>query len=254
MSLDFRLSLAMAEFVQAHPTFLKACELLGSTYSFKTLPVIVLLVAIWFSGKAGARRIVASGIAATFVALVVSRLIQNLGPHRPRPAYLEELPFSGSAVPPPDWSSFPSDTAALLGALVATAWIARRPYGIIAFVWAIVALTASKFVMGAHFASDLVAGFALGVGISWLCCRASVRFAPAFDRFELFFRQHQGIFYAGAFIVVFQLSTMFADVRRTASAALKTVGILREEEPPAKMDMVIAAEPDPAPEIAQTRR
>lgn len=72
------------------------------------------------------------------------------------------------------WTSFPSGHATTAGAVamvVALLWPAYRVPGI-----ALCALVAySRVVIGAHYPSDIIAGFALGALLAWLIARAFAR-------------------------------------------------------------------------------
>src|SRR3546814_14503751 len=97
------------------------------------LPIIACLVWFWFdgSGDLRRRRAVLDGLLGGLAALMVSRLVQVLSPHRPRPGLSREFDFVqpiGGYVN--DWRSFPSDTAALACALVAAVRTVSRPLGL----------------------------------------------------------------------------------------------------------------------------
>jgi undecaprenyl-diphosphatase len=63
--------------------------------TMKMMPMVAIMVWLWFSGsQLNTRKAVFSGFAGGFIALVLTRLIQNLAPHRPRPALDESLNFS----------------------------------------------------------------------------------------------------------------------------------------------------------------
>src|SRR3546814_17415441 len=78
--------------------------------SVKMLPIIACLVWFWFdgSGDLRRRRAVLDGLLGGLAALMVSRLVQVLSPHRPRPGLSREFDFVqpiGGYVT--HWSSFP---------------------------------------------------------------------------------------------------------------------------------------------------
>src|SRR3546814_10456522 len=108
------------------------------------LPIIACLVWFWFdgSGDLRRRRAVLDGLLGGLAALMVSRLVQVPSLHRPRPGLSREFDFVqpiGGYVN--DWSSFPSDTAALACALVAAIWTVSRPLGLAGLAWAVVVVS-----------------------------------------------------------------------------------------------------------------
>lgn len=103
------------------------------------------------------------GAAGVVLALVLARLAQESLPERPRPRVaLPDLPFPplGHLSDLADWSSMPSDTAALAFALAAVAWASSRRLGAAAVAWAAVMTCAPRLYFGYHYLSDLVVGAA----------------------------------------------------------------------------------------------
>src|SRR3546814_2421437 len=188
--------------------------------SVKMLPIIACLVWFWFdgSGDLRRRRAVLDGLRGGLAALMVSRLGQVLSPQLPRPGLSREFDFVqpiGGYVN--DWSSFPSDTAALACALVAAIWTVSRPLGLAGLAWAVVVVSFPRLYGGFHYVSDLVAGGAIGAAATLLVARC----LPFGDRLlcaagELS-RRRPSLFYTCAFVVAFQIATYFADLREVLS-------------------------------------
>jgi undecaprenyl-diphosphatase len=198
--------------------------------TFKLMPMVTVIVALWLSAAENSTRQKAlfDGVVAGFIALVASRVIQNVGPFRARPALSGEFIF---AVPdegfPNDWSSFPSDTASLGFALAFTIWRTSRPLGMAAFLWAVVVVSFPRLYGGYHYLSDMVAGAAIGIGCAWAYPRSG-RFAGAVWTAAGRIKAWRPVcFYAALFIVAFQLSTYFYDIRRAGQKSLESVGIIR---------------------------
>jgi undecaprenyl-diphosphatase len=89
--------------------------------SVKLLPVVTCLVSLWFrdGGTSKRRAAVGHALMGAAIALVISRVIQDFSPHRPRPVHAGigfVLPYGMMPVVE-DWSSFPSDHAAAMVAL-----------------------------------------------------------------------------------------------------------------------------------------
>jgi membrane-associated phospholipid phosphatase len=113
--LDQYLAVALNRSIDHSPVLAWLIGTVCDLPSLKMLP----LGAMWFSGSAQSTR-APNSIADSHwavLALIVSRLIQDIGPYRPRPMHLKSLEF----VPPlgidPECvehsSSFPSDHAAV---------------------------------------------------------------------------------------------------------------------------------------------
>jgi undecaprenyl-diphosphatase len=158
-----------------------------------------------------------------FVALVVSRLIQNLSPHRPRPIHSEwlglEHPFGvGDALQ--EWSSFPSDNTAVAFALAAGIWCGSRFLGWACLAWSAVVVGFPRIYAGFHYPSDVVSGAVLGMVATFACAplamNAGIKHALSSAEMKL-----RPLFYSFSFGFLFQLSTMFDDVRKLVRGLLK---------------------------------
>jgi undecaprenyl-diphosphatase len=227
---DRTLSIAAGEFAAGHPYFAKLCEILTTSYSFKTMPFAILLVALWFMPVRNGRRAVISAISGCFAALIVARLIQNLGPHRPRPAMILKDAFPDHVPFGTDWSSFPSDTTSAVIALTVGIFIGSRWFGAIALLWAAFIVAVPKLVTGAHYVSDLFAGGAIGLSATLLCYRAS--FLPAFNRGRMtgIPGRYPSLFYGLAFLLLFQLTTFFDDARHIGREGAKFFGVEQSKD------------------------
>lgn len=189
-------------------------------HSVRMLPLAAVCVWIWFSetGRAMRRWMLGEAVMGGALALLITRVIQNVGPERSRPlydAFLDfQLPIGAVADVPADWSSFPSDTSALAMALAAGIFRASRPWGIVCFLWVALIVCLPRIYVGYHYPSDIIAGAAIGIMatyfVAWLSQLADLpaRFAAV--------KIPQSLSYAFLFVVLFQIITMFDDVR-TAS-------------------------------------
>jgi undecaprenyl-diphosphatase len=186
--------------------------------SVKLLPIVTGLVWLWFrhDGRGRDRAAVAQALLGALAALIASRLIQNLSPHRPRPLHAEELGFVLPHGIPADilerWSSFPSDHAALACALVVGIWSASRPLAFACLSWSLLVIGLPRIYAGLHYPTDLVGGALVGAIAASACI-------PAVQQLRLrwgdFVRRAPGLFYSAAFVLLFQIATMFDDVRKS---------------------------------------
>ena len=198
--------------------------------SLKLLPVVGCLIWLWHSdsGDGSRRRAVVDAMVGGCLALVVTRLVQNLSPHRPRPGLSGDfefvLPIGGYTN---DWSSFPSDTAGLAFALVAGVWCGWPRLGVAAAVWATVIVCFPRLYGGFHYPSDMLAGAVIGLASTLLVSR----FLPGRELlFQAVLRlscRHRPLFYTLAFVAAFQITTYFVDIWQMLSGALAEIGIVR---------------------------
>jgi hypothetical protein len=121
--------------------------------------LVVGCISIGWANKPHRPRIAAM-IAGGLVSVALCRVLQNIIA-RPRPCLSLPLHLVGSSAWAAHWGSYPSDTLCVLGALAATAWWLSPRLGFPAVLAATVVAFA-RLALGFHFASDLLAGFALG--------------------------------------------------------------------------------------------
>jgi len=210
---------------------------LESSTLLKTAPVISLLWYFWFrtDGDQKERRTTVLAIlTGTFVALVVTRLLATLTPFRTRPMYDPALAHHAFSITlPPNFaqmSSFPSDHAAYLAAMgFGLIFLSRRLTApVITFVslW----ICMPRVYLGIHYASDIVVGCWIGICAVWVCERTEwIRRTVARPLLELSDAKPQ-IFYAVAFVITFELGTMFLDVRELSRALVHVLSVGRYGE------------------------
>lgn len=189
--------------------------------SVRMLLPVGLLWYLWFADLRH-RRTVLQAMAGAVLAMVASRTLQNFLPYRPRPSLSGEFEFT---LPPGafvnDWSSFPSDTAALSLALVTGIWLASRRLGIFALAWVMVFALFPRLYGGYHYLSDLIGGALIGVGCVLLVTAWSRPLERPISATLAFAQRYAGLFYLLAFGVTFQIVTFFEDVRALAGLAAR---------------------------------
>jgi membrane-associated phospholipid phosphatase len=199
--------------------FDKLLTILVQLPSVKYLPIVTCLVWLWFYKREPGKHHVAvvQALLGAVAALAVSRFIQDVSPHRPRPMHSETLGFVLPYGIPADilreWSSFPSDTTALAFALATGVWIASRRLGWGCLVWAAVVVAFPRIYSGFHYPTDIVCGALLGVFFTLLSGHFSKRITGMMLVQE---QRLPALFYSCSFIVLFQIMTEFGDLRRAA--------------------------------------
>jgi membrane-associated phospholipid phosphatase len=176
--------------------------------------VLAVFWAMWFRYAAARERLLA-GLGGSLVALFIARVLAYVLPIRQRPLLEPSIHF----VPPfgladqsnwTNWSSFPSDHAALFFAIVAGIWLANRRAGIFALLYAALAICLPRIYVGIHYPTDVLAGALIGIGAVALLQRWRALWAkPLLRALE----RYPGWGYALFFLLTFQIATLFWDVR-----------------------------------------
>jgi membrane-associated phospholipid phosphatase len=122
---------------------------------------------------------------ATLGAGILSRLLQLFLKFHLRPLFDTSLTLTHAMGVSPDglhaWSSFPSDTLTLLGALTCVIALCDLRLGLMAFgLSALIGF--ARVATGTHWASDVVFGFILGMSVVWFASKIPLpKFVYAID-------------------------------------------------------------------------
>ncbi|HET8946710.1 MAG TPA: phosphatase PAP2 family protein [Candidatus Polarisedimenticolia bacterium] len=198
--------------------------MLESNSLLKTGLIVGLLWFFWFSSRnqpENRRRIIRTLVAAC-IAIAVARVGQRLLPPRLRPIFDPSLSLttawdfdpSGHA----EWSSFPSDHAVMLCALAAGLWTVSRRWGAVAFAWVLGFVFPVRLILGLHYPSDVLAGGLVGVVIVWLVSKERLVVPKIVDRAMRLEAHQAALFYAGIFLLTWQVADFFGDCRYMAHA------------------------------------
>jgi undecaprenyl-diphosphatase len=153
------------------------------------------------------------GVVSASLAAVASRLVQHFLPPSPRPLYDPAIHF----IPPlgadvgalHDWTSYPSDHAALLSGLACTLFLVRPRIGLFALAW-VATLGLVRIYGGYHYLTDTIGGWLFGVAMV-----SAVSAAPL-DRLEpavVFAWRHRFMAAALLFVAAVEAADMFDDIR-----------------------------------------
>jgi len=192
---------------------------------------------LWFrpEGDSAKRR---SGIllslAGAILAVAAARVLQRLLPSHDRPLHAADLAFLPPVGVKPetlsDWSSFPSDHAALFFALSAAIWVQSRSLGALAAIWGLLVIGLPRIYLGYHYPSDVLAGALLGIGVTMVTLRLA-RSSRWPGRVVTWSQAHQMAFYCLAFLGTYELTILFYDLRALAQdgiQVLRSVAIAAE--------------------------
>ncbi|HEY4801710.1 MAG TPA: phosphatase PAP2 family protein [Paraburkholderia sp.] len=216
--------------VDLPPLINHAIRVMVGLYTFKGYFLIPLLCWIWFQPserRAWRREIVVATVASGLIALAVGRLLARYLPFRQRPLFDPDLHlhFASSSLRAAglsDWSSFPSDHAMLWVAIAMGIFLVWRIAGALAILYVALVICLPRAYLGYHYPTDLIAGAAIGVVITWIMTRDAVRKRTAEPVLRSMTR-FPGPAAALAFLVCFELVTQFDDLLRLAHSALHGV-------------------------------
>jgi undecaprenyl-diphosphatase len=226
---DKNILLFLNGFVDRWPHFDVFIGICQNNPLFKGAFFIAALWGLWFSRKEAEtdtrarHEIIFGSICALTIGIFVARLMANLLPFRVRPfanseitwRLPEDINHSGLAT----WSAFPSDHAVVWFAMVAGIFALNRSLGFLALFYAAF-LAFGRVYLGIHHPTDILAGAAIGVGLSVFFHSPRVRekiYAPMW----ILEQRRPGIFYAGAFLITYEIATMFDHVRPLVMTALR---------------------------------
>ena len=131
---------------------------------------------VWVErGDAGTegRELLLFGLFASLFAIFLARVLALVLPFRIRPMHNPflgfRLPYETNPETLINWSSFPSDHAALFFALATTLWMVSKRFGLLAYCYAFFAICLPRIYLGIHYPTDIIAGAMLGMGAVFLC-------------------------------------------------------------------------------------
>jgi membrane-associated phospholipid phosphatase len=176
---------------------------------------ISVLWYLWFSTDNPSDRAgLVTGIVAASCAGIVSRVLQLVLPTHLRPLHTPALGFVLPLGVTPDalnhFNSFPSDHGAVFFALSFVIYRMQPRLGVIAFAWATV-LDVARVYEGYHFPSDIVGSIGLGLVMVILFDSRGIHHAAR--RVIAWEPVRRAPFYMLAFLLTYQVATLFDDVR-----------------------------------------
>jgi membrane-associated phospholipid phosphatase len=205
-----------------------AINAVANLYTFKGLVLIPVLWGLWFrTGERTEwrRQIVIATILSGILALFIGRILADFLPFRMRPINSQDLHQHFASILRresvlPGWSSFPSDHAMLWTSVAVGIFIVSRWLGIFALLYTAIFICAPRAYLGIHYPTDLFAGAAIGIVITYVMTRDSIRslYAPSVLRW---IKRHPGLSAMLAFVLCLELVTQFDELRKFGSSFSK---------------------------------
>jgi membrane-associated phospholipid phosphatase len=211
-----------------------AIRVIAGLYTFKGLVLIPILWWMWFKPSQRGeweREMVIATIASGLLALAIGRLLAHYLPFRVRPIYNLELhlhfPSAGLREEVlRTWSSFPSDHAMLWMSVATGIFFVWHRVGVLALLYTAIFICMPRVYLGLHYPTDVLAGAAIGIIITYALTRDSVRTRFAVPILGLIHRI-PGPCYMLAFLLCFELITQFDEIlslEQSVSKALRLHG------------------------------
>ena len=225
-SIDGSIISFVNSFAQRWPALDNAMGIVVTNPLIKGGLIAAMIWWAWFRPVTN-RQILSWGIISGFLSLVVARTLAFLLPYRERPMHSPDLhfrtPYGANENVLIHWSSFPSDHAALFFALALSIFFVSRRAGSVALGYAFLVVCVPRVYMGFHYPSDILGGALVGMGVAALGQITSLRAAttrPILDWLE----KSPGLFYAGFFILTFQITVAFDSIRQIVHFLLILLG------------------------------
>lgn len=166
---------------------------------------------------------------ATTLSLVLGRLMQNHF-ESPRPLMVPEI----AAMFPPtfdtyrlDWNAFPSDHMALYCAIALGVFLVRRPLGLALMAWCLGGVGFSRVYTGYHYPIDILGGIAVAVASVTLVWQTRAWLRPLCTKALRLASRYPALAMAAAFLLCFQIATVFNTVRELGEYGRVSIRMLR---------------------------
>lgn len=159
---------------------------------------------------------------ACILAILAGRSLAILLPYRARPILSTDYDFAyhiNKFSYLNTWSSFPSDHAVLFFSLATGIFFINKKLGIFSFAYVFIVVGLPRIFLGFHYPSDILAGGLVGILITWLVSKNKIILSLS-NKTLILSKKFPGLFYAGLFLLTFQIATMFNASRAIAGSII----------------------------------
>lgn len=207
-----------------------AIRVVAGQIIFKGLVLVPILCWLWFRPSQRTeweREMIIATIVSGLLSLAGGRLLAYYLPFRVRPLYNAELHLNFPSVGLQEaavrtWSSFPSDHALLWMSIAMGIFLISRRVGALALLYTVVFICMPRVYLGLHYPTDVLAGAALGIAITYIATRDAVRARYAAQILQ-WMNRSPGPGYTLAFLLCFELITQFDELLLFLRAGLKAL-------------------------------
>lgn len=180
--------------------------------------LLMSLAAAAFARSTAVQRLwLVAGVFGASVAAVLSRLTQALLPQNPRPIFDPAIdfraPLGADHEMIRDWSSFPSDHAALLMGIALAIFVVRPRLGLLAAAIA-VAGGLARIYGGAHYTTDTLAGWFISAAVVFSIAALKLKLP---QRLAQIAWERRGILAAAGFFAAVEAAYLYDDIRQFLS-------------------------------------
>jgi len=209
----------LSKFSQTSKSFDAFMAFIVDNNCVKGVVLVTMLWFFWFQKSAENvynRECVIISVLSCLVAITVGRALALWLPFRFRPILNSGIhfikPFGSQALLLGSMSSFPSDNAVMFFSLASGIFLISRKIGMLTYLYVLVVICFPRVYLGYHFPTDILAGAAIGILITFIISRDKIS-KPITKQVFVFSAKHTGIFYALTFLLIYEIARMFNEVR-----------------------------------------
>jgi undecaprenyl-diphosphatase len=210
------------QYSQNSPVFDNTVAFIASHNFLKSGILIALLWWAWFKQdkQQQARLTIVITIVCCFAAMLLAKMLEFTTPFRARPIHETALhfliPFGQYPAALDNFSSFPSDHAALFFALAVGLFFVSKKIGVFAIAYTILIISLPRVYLGLHYPTDIIAGAMIGI-LAALMGNLYLTRNKIVNSIVNFSNTKPAIFYPLFFLLSYQIVDLFGDARAIAS-------------------------------------
>lgn len=159
--------------------------------------------------------------------LAITRVLATIAPFRVRPMFETSIKQYPLSLTPTfnfvDWSSWPCDHAAYIGALAFGLAMLSRRITIPAMTYFAVWVCVPRIYLGIHYTSDVLVGTAIGIVSVWATLHIEEVRSFVANPLLAFMEAKPQMFYTAAFLVLLEMTMLFWDIQQPVHALVKSV-------------------------------